>query len=205
MRRAVFLSAIVLAGLARGVAAQQAPGRPAQRLIDSVTTLVTVTAAPRTIQVFVVPVPVSFRPDRPVDYTVVPTGGATIIPPLHGIVAAGGGEARSVMVAASIPAGALAGATHRCRCGVLPGRHDRSGGARDSGLAHPQRQRPACAAALRRAAARAGHDPVPRDQHGQRARHLRRLRGRAVAVDALGSSHERRTGGGRDDRRRGDA
>ena len=109
MRRAVFLSAIVLAGLARGVAAQQAPGRPAQRLIDSVTTLVTASAAPRTIQVFVVPVPVSFRPDRTVDYTVVPTGGATIIPPLHGIVAAGGGEARSVMVAASVPAGALAG------------------------------------------------------------------------------------------------
>lgn len=109
MRRAVFLSAIVLAGLARGVAAQQAPGRSAQRLIDSVTTSVTASAAPRTIQVFVVPVPVSFRPDRAVDYTVVPTGGATIIPPLHGIVAAGGGEARSVMVATSVPAGALAG------------------------------------------------------------------------------------------------
>ena len=105
MRRALLLCTIVLTGLAGRTEAQQgatlaAPPAPP----------VTATAAPHTIQVFLVPVPNSLFPDRPVAYTVTPAGGATIIPPLRGIVASGRGDTRSVMIAASVPTGARAGA-----------------------------------------------------------------------------------------------
>jgi alpha-galactosidase-like protein len=69
-----------------------------------------VRAAPRTIQVFMVPVPLQLRSDRPVAFVVVPTGDATILPPLQGMLPAGGGPVRSVTVVASVPAGARAGA-----------------------------------------------------------------------------------------------
>jgi len=94
MRRAAFLGAMLLAGLTLRAEAQHAQ---------------TVSAAPRTIQVFLVPVPAALRADQPVAYTVTPNGGATIIPPLRGTVAPGGADARSVMIAASVPAGARAG------------------------------------------------------------------------------------------------
>ena len=110
----MFLCAMVLAGLARRADAQQivapasvplpfvAPAGAAPRPVMAA-------GAPRTIQVFLVPVPTSFSLDRPVTYTVTPAGGATIIPPLRGIVAPGESDARNVMVAASVPASALAG------------------------------------------------------------------------------------------------
>ena len=65
-------------------------------------------ALPRSIQVFVVPVPALFRAGESVTYTVTPTGGATIIPPLQGVAEAAAGV-RTVLVATSVPAAALAG------------------------------------------------------------------------------------------------
>ena len=67
---------------------------------------VRVQAMPRSVQVIAVPVPPGLESGAPVMYTVMPTGGATIIGPLRGTVA--GGE-RSVLVTASVPRGALAG------------------------------------------------------------------------------------------------
>ncbi len=63
--------------------------------------------APRAIQLVVVPVPPAFRSDQPVAFTITPLGGATIVPPLQGQVAAG--ESRTILVAASVAASALAG------------------------------------------------------------------------------------------------
>src|SRR5258705_4850188 len=100
MRRATGLYAMLLAGLTcpaiaqraqapslvtvQGTAApaQVAPVRPAVLKVSAA-------AAPRTIQVFVVPVPSELLSSRPVTYVVTPAGGATIIPPFSGVVAPG--------------------------------------------------------------------------------------------------------------------
>jgi hypothetical protein len=116
----VLLLAVVCGWPARYVAGQEAEARGVVaaalgRRSDSAATPLAATAlaAPRTIQVFLVAVPDVLQPDRPVSYTVTPTGGARIIPPLRGVVPASGlggeGSPRTVMVAASVPAGALAG------------------------------------------------------------------------------------------------
>ena len=66
-------------------------------------------ALPRSIQVFTVPVPAVFRAGPALTYTITPTGGATIVPPLQGVAAAGGIGPGAILVAASVPAAALAG------------------------------------------------------------------------------------------------
>ncbi len=66
-------------------------------------------ALPRSIQVFSVPVPAVFLTGQPVTYAITPTGGATIVPPLQGVAAAGGISPGAILVAASVPAAALAG------------------------------------------------------------------------------------------------
>ena len=108
MRRVVFLCAIAVAILLPGFT-RRAHAQQAQAPVVAAPLSVMAVAAPRTIQVFLVPVPLTLRSDQPVTYAVTPTGGATIIPPLRGIVATGGRDARSVMIAASVPAGARAG------------------------------------------------------------------------------------------------
>jgi hypothetical protein len=101
------ISRALLAGLTLVTGVASGQGAPARLFTPPVP--VAAVAAPRTIQVFAVPVPADLRSDRPVSYTVTPAGGATIIPPLRGVVPADGNEHRSILVAASVPAGAIAG------------------------------------------------------------------------------------------------
>src|SRR6266576_6379296 len=106
VRRSALLWTLLLAPAASRAAAQQLEAP----LVTSVAGRrgARARALPRTIQVFVVAVPVLFRAGEPVTYTVTPTGGATIIPPLQGMAEAAAG-ARTVLVATSVPAAALAG------------------------------------------------------------------------------------------------
>src|SRR6185295_13841164 len=100
MHRATGVYALLLAGLtcpaiaqraqASSLVAVQGTRAPAQVVPARPAALpVSAAAAPRTIQVFVVPVPGTLLSNRPVTYVVTPTGGATIIPPLSGVVPAG--------------------------------------------------------------------------------------------------------------------
>jgi len=107
VRRAALISTLLLAPFARRASAQQLDLPTLSELGTGTRLGARASALPRTIQVFVVPVPPVFRAGEPVAYTITPMGGATIIPPLEASVAGLG--PRTIMVAASVPAGALAG------------------------------------------------------------------------------------------------
>ena len=66
-------------------------------------------AQPKSIQLISVPVPLALAEGGDVQYAIVPGSGARLLPPLSGVVAAAAVGRQPVVVAADVPASALAG------------------------------------------------------------------------------------------------